>query len=65
MSEIPALFVQRPIVLRQSRAAMYHPFVDSLALTLVDMPMTGVTLIFFSIVLYFTVGLQQSAGQFL
>ncbi|OSX63435.1 hypothetical protein POSPLADRAFT_1074039 [Postia placenta MAD-698-R-SB12] len=64
MSEIPALFVQRPIVLRQSRAAMYRPFVDSLALTLVDMPMTGVTLIFFSIVLYFTVGLQQSAGQF-
>ncbi|KAH9927901.1 P-loop containing nucleoside triphosphate hydrolase protein [Epithele typhae] len=36
MAEIPALFAQRPIVHRQSRAAMYHPFVEGLALTLVD-----------------------------
>lgn len=65
MAEIPALFGQRPIVLRHSRAAMYHPFVESLALTLVDMPMTAITITLFSIVLYFLVGLQQSAGQFL
>lgn len=65
MAEIPALFAQRPIVLRQSRAAMYHPFVDSLALTLVDVPITAMIILVFSIVLYFFVGLQQHAGNFL
>lgn len=63
-AEIPALFAQRPIVLRQSRAAMYYPFIESLALTLVDMPIAFFTLLIFSIILYFVVGLQQSAGQF-
>lgn len=37
MSEIPALYAQRPIVARHHRAALYHPFIDSLALTVVDM----------------------------
>ncbi|KAI0752733.1 pleiotropic drug resistance ABC transporter [Daedaleopsis nitida] len=64
MSEIPALFAQRPIVHRQSRAAMYHPFVEGLALTLVDVPITFVTQIVFGVLIYFLVGLQQSAGQF-
>ncbi|GBE83477.1 pleiotropic drug resistance ABC transporter [Sparassis latifolia] len=64
MAEIPALFAQRPIVQRHAKAAMYHPFVDSLALTLVDVPMTFVTVVGFSIILYFVVDLQQSAGQF-
>ena len=64
-AEIPALFAQRPIVLRQSRAAMYHPCMEYLAYTLVDIPLTVVTLILFSVILYFLVKLQQSAGQFL
>ena len=61
MAEIPALYAQRPIVLRHHQAAMYHPFVEALALTLVDIPITAVTLVVFSIVLYFMVGLQRSA----
>ncbi|KAI0089451.1 pleiotropic drug resistance ABC transporter [Irpex rosettiformis] len=64
MAEIPALFSQRPIVLRQFRAAMYHPFAESAALTLVDVPMTLAQLTVFCILLYFFVGLQESAGQF-
>ncbi|KAI0074337.1 hypothetical protein K474DRAFT_1648129 [Panus rudis PR-1116 ss-1] len=64
MSEIPALFTQRPIVLRQSRAAMYHPFVESLALTLVDVPKMLVVIVAFAIVLYFLVKLQQQASNF-
>ncbi|KAI0693726.1 pleiotropic drug resistance ABC transporter [Cytidiella melzeri] len=64
MAEIPALFAQRPIVLRHFQAAMYHPFADSIALTLVDVPITIFSLIFFSIILYFLVGLQETAGQF-
>ena len=65
MAEIPALFSQRPIVLRHCKAAMYHPWAESLALTLVDIPITFVTLTLFCIILYFLVGLQQSAQQFL
>lgn len=65
MAEIPALFSQRPIVLRQFKAAMYHPFVESMALTLVDVPITFFTLTFFCIVLYFLVDLQRTAAQFL
>ncbi|KAH9831126.1 ABC-2 type transporter-domain-containing protein [Rhodofomes roseus] len=64
MAEIPALFIQRPIVQRHSRAAMYHPFVESLALTLVDIPITILTLVLFTIILYFLVGLQEDAGKF-
>ncbi|KAF8624553.1 hypothetical protein AX15_005817 [Amanita polypyramis BW_CC] len=64
MAEIPALYAQRPIVLRHQRAAMYHPFIEALALTLVDIPIAAVTLIVFAIVIYFMVGLQQSAAQF-
>lgn len=44
---------------------MYHPFVEAIALTLVDVPITFVILLLYSIVLYFLVGLQRTAGQFL
>ena len=65
LSEIPTLFGQRPIVLRHKKAAMYHPFIEAFAMTLADIPITLVTLTIYSIVLYFVVGLQASAGQFL
>ena len=65
MAEIPALFAKRPIILRQQKAAMYHPMVESLALTLVDVPFTLATMILFTIIVYFIVGLQVSAAQFL
>ena len=44
---------------------MYHPFIEAFAMTLADLPITFVTLTIYSIVLYFVVGLQASAGQFL
>ncbi|KAJ6624079.1 ABC-2 type transporter-domain-containing protein [Mycena sp. CBHHK59/15] len=43
MAEIPALFAQRPIVLRHQKAALYHPFIEAVALTLVDIPITFCT----------------------
>jgi ABC-type multidrug transport system permease subunit len=60
MAEIPALYVQRPIVLRHKKAALYHPFMEAVALTLVDVPITFVISVVFSVILYFMVGLQQS-----
>jgi len=61
MSEIPALYSQRPIVQRHKNAALYHPFVEALALTLVDIPITFLTTVIFGVVIYFVVGLQRSA----
>lgn len=65
MSEIPSLFSLRPIVQRHYQAAMYHPFAEGIALTIVDVPIMFVILLLYSIVLYFLVGLQRTAGQFL
>ncbi|TFY82943.1 hypothetical protein EWM64_g1058 [Hericium alpestre] len=64
MSEIPALFAQRPIIIKHYRAAMYHPFIDAAALTLVDLPVTFLINSVFSVILYFLVDLQRTASQF-
>jgi len=61
MAEIPALYAQRPIVHRHKIAALYHPLVEALALTLVDVPITFATSSAFALVFYFMVGLQRSA----
>ncbi|OCB87187.1 hypothetical protein A7U60_g5703 [Sanghuangporus baumii] len=64
MGEISSLYAQRPIVHRQASAAMYRPFVETVALTLVDIPITVTRLLLFSVIIYFLVGLQPTAGQF-
>ncbi|KAG6909483.1 hypothetical protein DXG01_017205 [Tephrocybe rancida] len=64
MAEIPALYAQRPIVHRHKIAALYHPFIEALALTLVDVPITFITTFLFGAILYFMVGLQRTASQF-
>jgi len=61
MAEIPALYAQRPIVHRHKNAALYHPFAEALALTIVDVPITLLTSIIFGVVIYFMVGLQRTA----
>ncbi|QRV75743.1 ABC-2 type transporter [Ceratobasidium sp. AG-Ba] len=63
-AEIPALYAQRPIVARHQKAAMYHPFVEALALTVVDLPITFFIQVLFSIILYFMTGLQREASKF-
>ncbi|KZP09563.1 hypothetical protein FIBSPDRAFT_938432 [Athelia psychrophila] len=60
-AEIPILFSHRSIVLWQQKAAMYHPFVEAVTLTLVD---TSISLIIFCTIMYEAVKLQQSASQF-
>lgn len=65
MAEIPALFAQRPIVLRHHKAAMYYPFIESFAHTMVDIPFTFIIQAVFAVILYLLVDLQRTAGQFL
>ncbi|KAG2126806.1 ABC-2 type transporter-domain-containing protein [Suillus clintonianus] len=64
VAEIPSLFFQRPIVLRHQKAALHHPFIQGLAHTIVDIPVTLIVQLVFAVVLYFLVGLQHSATQF-
>ncbi|KAG6879471.1 hypothetical protein C0992_002357 [Termitomyces sp. T32_za158] len=64
VAEIPALFKQRPIVNRHAKAAMYHPFIEALSMTIVDIPITFLASTVFAILLYFISGLQSTAGQF-
>jgi ATP-binding cassette subfamily G (WHITE) protein 2 (SNQ2) len=65
MAEIAVLFQQRPIILRQYKAALYHPFVDAIALTISDLPMTIISTAVFTVTIYFIVGLQRTVEQFL
>ncbi|KAG1809243.1 P-loop containing nucleoside triphosphate hydrolase protein [Suillus variegatus] len=64
VAEVPALFLQRPIVLRHQRAALHYPFIQSLAHTIVDIPITLIIQLVFAVIVYFLVGLQRSAAQF-
>ncbi|KAH9480206.1 Brefeldin A resistance protein [Psilocybe cubensis] len=63
-TEIPALFSQRPIILRHQQWGLYHPFIEAVALTLVDVPVTFFTSLVFGGLVYSLVGLQKSAEQF-
>jgi len=65
LAEIPTLYAHRPVILRHQKAAMYHPFIEAAAMTLVDIPITLVTLTIYCITLYFLAGLQETVGQFL
>ncbi|KAG2049210.1 hypothetical protein BDR06DRAFT_975405 [Suillus hirtellus] len=64
MAEIPALYAQHLIVLHHHKAAMYYPFIKSLAHTVVDIPITFIIQGIFSVLLYFLVDLQRTAAQF-
>jgi len=44
---------------------MYHPFLEALALTIVDVPITLGIMSIFAVIIYFMVGLQRTASQFL
>lgn len=65
MAEIPGLFYQRLIVLRHQKGAFYYPFIEGLAHTIVDIPISFISVSVMSVVLYFVVGLQNTVEQFL
>lgn len=65
LAEVPSLFAQRHIVRRHQKGALYYPFIDGLAHTIVDVPITFISVALMSVTLYFLVGLQRSVEQFL
>jgi ATP-binding cassette, subfamily G (WHITE), member 2, PDR len=64
VGEIAGLYQQRPIVAKQAGYGFCHPFADSLASILLNLPIKIVGAVFFNIVLYFLVGLRRDAARF-
>ncbi|KAL7626532.1 Multidrug resistance protein [Parahypoxylon ruwenzoriense] len=62
--EIFSLYAQRPIVEKQSRYALYHPFAEAVASIICDLPTKILSVICFNIPLYFMAQLRQEAGAF-
>ncbi|KAF1849694.1 pleiotropic drug resistance protein, ABC superfamily [Cucurbitaria berberidis CBS 394.84] len=62
--EIMAMWAQRPIVEKHNRYALYHPFTESCASLICDLPNKVATCIFFNTTLYFMSNLRRTAGAF-
>ncbi|KAJ5126912.1 ABC multidrug transporter C [Penicillium atrosanguineum] len=62
--EILTLYAQRPIVEKQARYAMYHPFTEAVASMLCDMPYKLLNAITFNVTLYFMTHLRRTPGAF-
>ncbi|KAL4934312.1 pleiotropic drug resistance family ABC transporter [Aspergillus undulatus] len=62
--EILTLYAQRPIVEKQARYAMYHPFAEAIASMLCDMPYKTLNAITFNIPLYFLTNLRREPRAF-
>ncbi|KAJ5682612.1 ABC multidrug transporter C [Penicillium macrosclerotiorum] len=62
--EILTLYAQRPIVEKQARYAMYHPFTEAVASMLCDMPYKILNAITFNVTLYFMTHLRRTPGAF-
>jgi pleiotropic drug resistance (PDR) family protein len=62
--EILTLYAQRPIVEKQARYAMYHPFTEAIASMLCDMPYKLLNAVTFNVTLYFMTNLRRTPGAF-
>lgn len=62
--EILTLYAQRPIVEKQARYAMYHPFAEAIASMVCDLPYKLLNTVTFNIPLYFMTRLRQTPGAF-
>lgn len=64
ISEINALYDQRPIVEKQASYAFYHPFAEALGGIMSDIPVKFLISTCFNIILYFLAGLRREPSQF-
>ncbi|KAJ2778276.1 ATP-binding cassette transporter snq2 [Coemansia javaensis] len=63
-SEVPKTVAGRMVVYKHKSFAMYHPAAVALTRSLLDIPLQAVYIAAFSVILYFTTGLERTAGQF-
>jgi ABC-type multidrug transport system ATPase subunit/ABC-type multidrug transport system permease subunit len=64
ITEINALYSQRPIVEKQASYAFYYPFIEGLAGIVSDIPTKLLTATCFNIIIYFLAGLRRTPSQF-
>jgi len=64
ISEINALYAQRPIVEKQKSYAFYHPATEAIAGVVADIPIKFTIAVAFNVILYFMVGLRREPSQF-
>ncbi|KAJ4553577.1 GTPase-activating protein [Exophiala dermatitidis] len=64
VTEINALYAQRPIVEKHASYAFYHPFAEALAGVISDMTIKIAASIIFNTIIYFLGGLRYEAGPF-
>jgi ABC-type multidrug transport system permease subunit len=64
VGEVGGLYVQRPIVAKQAGYGFCHPFADSLASIVLNLPIKLIGAVFFNIVLYFLAGLRMELARF-
>ena len=64
ISEINALYDQRPIVAKQTSYAFYHPFAEAFGGIVSDIPVKFIGAVCFNLILYFLAGLRREPAQF-
>lgn len=64
MSEVTSSFEGRPVLAKHRAFALYHPAAFCIAQIAADIPVLLFQISHFSLVVYFMVGLRQTAGAF-
>ncbi|KAG5359982.1 Protein SNQ2 [Yarrowia sp. C11] len=64
MAEISHSFSQRPIIVKQKSYSFYHPAGEALQALITDVPGKLVTMICFTLIVYFLTNLNRTAGQY-
>lgn len=64
LTEINALYSQRPIVEKQASYAFYHPFTEALAGIVVDIPIKFLIAVVFNVIFYFMCGYRSEPSNF-
>ncbi|KAK3392792.1 AtrD, ABC-transporter [Podospora didyma] len=62
--EVITMWAQRPIVEKHHRYAMYHPFIESVASMISDLPNKFAISVMFSLTVYFMANLRRSVGAY-
>ncbi|EXJ89900.1 ATPase [Capronia epimyces CBS 606.96] len=62
--EVFSLYEQRPIVEKQSRYALYHPFSEAISSIVTEMPSKILSTFAFNLPLYFLANLRREPGPF-
>ncbi|KAJ3578494.1 hypothetical protein NPX13_g2074 [Xylaria arbuscula] len=62
--EIFSLYIQRPIVEKHARYALYHPFAEAIASAICELPSKVASAIAFNVPLYFLANLRRDPGHF-